>query len=84
MVLLRHCYTSFFTSPEKNLITHCIIEYCACMRNACATSTFFLFRFLAFFGGKWPDVFGLFCPLKAFWAPKILLYDFRKWVLSAS
>ena len=59
MGLLHHCYTSFITSPEKNLITHGIIEYCACMRNTCATSTFFLFRFRAFFGTKLPERFWL-------------------------
>jgi hypothetical protein len=29
------------------------------MRNTCATATNFLFRFLAFFGAKWPERFWL-------------------------
>gem|GEM_PF-4049359 len=54
------------------------------MRNACATYTIFLFRFLVFFGAKWPERFWLLFSFKAADAPKILLCDFGKWVLSAS
>jgi hypothetical protein len=49
------------------------MEYCACMRNACATSTIILFRFRAFFGTKLPERFWLLFSLKVSDAPIILL-----------